>query len=133
MGKSGLNLPAGQRKVYQASATEQEIIAGALEVTEPEEKVFCILRRIEGYPKDKEENPLEPPNAEEKGKPEKWPDFFVSADETDRTMLQRLKLKLTDQLPPSNRMSRKVPWTDKGPELTEEYLTGVAEWVGGVP
>ncbi len=129
VGIDGLNLLAGRRKVFQASATEQEVLAGALEVPEPEEKVFCILRRIEGYPKDKGENPLEPPKPEEKGRDERWPDFFVSPDKADRNSLQRLKLNIADQLPPSNRLSRKVPWTDKGLELTEEYLTEVTDWV----
>jgi hypothetical protein len=37
---------------YTASATEQEIAAGALQVEEASEHVFCFLRGIEGLPQD---------------------------------------------------------------------------------
>jgi NACHT domain- and WD repeat-containing protein len=47
------NLPAQQRVKYLASATEQEIDAGALRVTDAEEHVFCFFRSIEGLPEDR--------------------------------------------------------------------------------
>ena len=116
-GTAGLDLPPMRRKIYQASATEQEVMAGALNVVEPEEKVFCVFRRIQGYPSD------------EQGNPRKGPDAFVSVDSDDRDKLQRLKLRLIDHLPRSCILSRNVAWVNQGPELTEKYLADLADWV----
>ena len=41
-----------RRIKYEASATEQEIINGALKVDDANEHVFCFLRDIQGLPKD---------------------------------------------------------------------------------
>jgi hypothetical protein len=116
-GKKGLDLPAGRRKIYQASATEQEVLAGALDVSEPEDKVFCVFRRIQEYPVDDE------------GNPRNGSDVFVSVDPEDREKHQRLKLRLVDRLPDSCIWSRSVAWGDQGPELTESYLSHLAHWV----
>ena len=43
--------------------------------------------------------------------------------------LQRLKLRLADRLPESCILSRSVAWGDHGPELTENYLADLADWV----
>ncbi len=48
-----LGLPAGQTMKYLASATEQEIEAGAMKIADAEKHVFCFFRRIEGLPADK--------------------------------------------------------------------------------
>ena len=42
------SLPVAARLRYRASATHQEIASGALEVGDPEEKVFCVFRTIDG-------------------------------------------------------------------------------------
>jgi hypothetical protein len=42
------DLPPARRLVYLASATEQEIAAGALQVPDPRGKVFCFFRDIDG-------------------------------------------------------------------------------------
>jgi WD40 repeat protein len=47
-----LGLPEGQRLKYLASATEQEIEAGAMRVEDAEKHVFAFFRRIEGLPRD---------------------------------------------------------------------------------
>ncbi len=46
-GKLGLHL---KRLPYTASATEQEIAAGALRVKEAPEHVLCFFRTIDGLP-----------------------------------------------------------------------------------
>jgi len=115
-GKEGLDLPAGRRKIYQASATEQEVLAGALDVSQPEDKVFCFFRRIQGYPIDSE------------GNPRNGSDAFISADPEDRDKLQRLKLRLVDRLPESCILTRSVDWGDEGPNLTDGYLGDLADW-----
>lgn len=106
-----------RRKIYQASATEQEVLAGALEVSSPGDKVFCCSRRIRGYPQDKDKNPEGPAKT------------YVSSAPEDRKKLQRLKLNLADQLPEANRLTREVPWANGGPEIAEEYLGEMADWV----
>ena len=45
-----LKFPDEQRFPYLTSATEQEIAAGALQVKEAPEHVFCFLRNIDGLP-----------------------------------------------------------------------------------
>ncbi|HMA18456.1 MAG TPA: hypothetical protein VKS03_08455, partial [Thermoanaerobaculia bacterium] len=49
---AGLDLPAGKRLKYAASATEQEIEAGALKIEDAEKHVFAFFRSIEGLPRD---------------------------------------------------------------------------------
>jgi hypothetical protein len=49
---SGLGFSDAQQLKFQASATEQEIEAGALRVADAEKHVFCFLRRIDGVPAD---------------------------------------------------------------------------------
>lgn len=49
---AGMNLSPEQLLKYKASATEQEIAAGALEVQDAREHVFCFFRSIRGLPHD---------------------------------------------------------------------------------
>jgi hypothetical protein len=44
------SLPKKQRLKYEASATHQEIAAGALQVENPERKVFCFFRSLSDLP-----------------------------------------------------------------------------------
>jgi hypothetical protein len=48
----GLDLTDDERRKYEASATEQEIAAGALTVTDAPEHVFCYFRTIPNLPHD---------------------------------------------------------------------------------
>ena len=41
-----------QQLRYNASATEQEIVAGAMQISDANEHVFCFLRHIQGLPHD---------------------------------------------------------------------------------
>jgi NACHT domain- and WD repeat-containing protein len=51
-GIEGLDLTEDERRKYEASATEQEIAAGALKVTDARDHVFCFFRKIERLPED---------------------------------------------------------------------------------
>jgi hypothetical protein len=51
-GIAGLDLTKDERRKYEASATEQEIAAGALKVRDAKEHVFCFFRKIERLPKN---------------------------------------------------------------------------------
>jgi len=44
------SLPMEARLKYESSATEQEIAVGALEVPDPQGKVFCFFRTLNGLP-----------------------------------------------------------------------------------
>jgi hypothetical protein len=48
-----LDFPPDERLKYEASATEQEIARGALQVEDAPGHVFCFFRAIEGMPKDR--------------------------------------------------------------------------------
>ncbi|HEX8920701.1 MAG TPA: AAA family ATPase, partial [Pyrinomonadaceae bacterium] len=45
----GMTLPPGEQVKYGASATEQEIIRGALDVHDAHEHVFCFFRQISNF------------------------------------------------------------------------------------
>jgi WD40 repeat protein len=47
-----LSLSSDETLKYTASATEQEIVAGALKVPDAKDHVFCFFREINGLPKD---------------------------------------------------------------------------------
>ena len=51
-GIGNLDLTEDERRKYEASATEQEIAAGALKVPDANEHVFGFFREIEGLPKE---------------------------------------------------------------------------------
>jgi hypothetical protein len=51
-GIDGLDLTEDERRKYEASATEQEIAAGALTIPDAPEHVFCYLRTIKNLPHD---------------------------------------------------------------------------------
>ncbi|MDA8083104.1 MAG: DUF4062 domain-containing protein, partial [Nitrospiraceae bacterium] len=51
---SSINLPSDALVKYQASATEQEIVRGALDAEGSEEHVFCFFRNFEKLPHGKE-------------------------------------------------------------------------------
>jgi len=51
-GIADLDLAANELRKYEASATEQEIAAGALKIPDASEHVFCFFRKIDGLPVD---------------------------------------------------------------------------------
>jgi hypothetical protein len=53
-----LSIPGESRMKYQGSATEQEIVAGAMKVEDAEEHVLCFVRRIDGLPRDSRAGPF---------------------------------------------------------------------------
>jgi NACHT domain- and WD repeat-containing protein len=55
-GIGGLDLTEDERRKYEASATEQEIAAGALKIPDAKDHVFCFFREIKGLPADQSAN-----------------------------------------------------------------------------
>ena len=94
-------LPNGARLEYEGSATAQEIAAGALSVADPEEKVSCLFRSIEGA-RDKDGRLL--PGTEE----------FIDADPRP---LDALKAELRRGLAGQGDAIREYTahWTSEGP------------------
>ncbi len=90
---------------YTASATEQEIAAGALRVEDAPEHVFCFFRRIEGLPRGYD------PAAGD----------FLDLDESDQSVDQEahdrqaaLKQRLAAFLPKRNLSTYPARWTGDG-------------------
>jgi DNA polymerase III delta prime subunit len=52
IGRLGWHADDPRRFKYEASATHQEIRAGALEAEDPQDHVFCYFREIDGLPED---------------------------------------------------------------------------------
>jgi hypothetical protein len=101
-GIEGLNLTSGERRKYEASATEQEIAAGALKVADAGEHVFCFFRRIEGLPEDQIARDFI--DLDEHG----------SVDSESRRALRGLSGLLEDRLP-ANIHQYKAGWRGDGP------------------
>jgi len=102
-----MNLNPDALAKYITSATEQEIINGALKVDDAHEHVFCFFREIENLPRDK--------NAEgyidlkESGEP----------DKEAEDLLKKLKKRLEENLP-ANIYKYKVKWTGSG--ITTDHI-----------
>jgi len=78
----GLELSEERRRIYESSATEQEIMAGALETGAPEGRAFCFTREInlkEGDPDPRQADAQDP---------------ILSFVDSDQRPLQELKQKL---------------------------------------
>lgn len=98
-------LTPAQRSVCTASATEQEIERGALQVDDAREHVFCFFRRIQGpYPE---------------------------ADARASERLVRLKSRLREKLPAGNIHEYTAQWSRAGdrqpPAMTLEHLPHLCE------
>lgn len=91
---------------YSASATEQEIISGALQVSDAKEHVFCFLRDIEGMPDD--------------GRA----DNFMDADPENRQKQENLKNNLRKQL--SDNVHRYTAFWRDG-EISHTHLEQLCE------
>ena len=91
---------------YLASAVEQEIFAGAFDVTDAAEHVFAFIRRIDALPED----------AADAG--------FIDTDQWSREAAGRLKERLRQQLP-NHVYEYRTRWVDGAP--SHEYLARLAD------
>jgi WD40 repeat protein len=94
---------------YTASATDQEIVAGALKVTDADEHVFCYFRGIEGLAKD-ERRTSEGRAKDQRSK--EYRDADVDAAQKQAELKERLRRKL-----PGNVHEYKARWQGEGPSL----------------
>ncbi|MGD8238788.1 MAG: DUF4062 domain-containing protein [Armatimonadota bacterium] len=107
-----LQLSDDARLKYEASATEREIVHGALGVADAGEHVFGFFRRIEGLPDDERA----------------W--AYVDLDETGtvddeaQRRLRQLKARLADHLP-GNIHRYAARWSGQG--ITSEHLKALCE------
>jgi WD40 repeat protein len=86
------------RLKYTASATEQEIVAGALKVPDASQHVFCFMRGIQGLPED-----------------DSAAGYRETAPEAARKQSE-LKMRLKEQLP-GNAHEYTAQWQGNGPGL----------------
>ena len=123
---AGLGLTEERQRAYLASATEQEIAAGAFEAERPNQ-VICFIREIEGYPDPRACGPDAPVR--------RWVD-------PDQSPLAGIKQRLRERLaarPESpdgaHRPKRgllleeTVGWAGDRPAIDEVYLDRFAEGV----
>jgi hypothetical protein len=115
----GMSLEADRRRVYEASATEQEIAAGALELGAPEGRAFCFIREIELG-----EGDPEPGDADEDAPIRTFVD-------PDQTQLEALKSGLAG-LPGARYRAgwdreRDAPTTDHLEALAADVLTALRD------
>jgi WD40 repeat protein len=109
-----LNMEASKRLKYEASATHQEIAAGALAVEDASEHVFGFIREVSNLPQDdRAQDYLELNND-------------GSPDEDKRDRLESLKRTLRNQLG-DNIFPVKAEWS--GEEITDEHLQGLCDQV----
>ncbi len=104
-GKSSLLAEA--RLKYESSATQQEIAVGALEVENPEDKVFCFFRTLKGLPDDiqpGESLASEYRDLDDDGRP----------DTVAEARLKALKDELRERVPASVH-EYEAQWTEEGP------------------
>jgi WD40 repeat protein len=109
---SKIQLSEQQRMKYMASACEQEIEAGAFNVTDAHEHVYAFIREIRGLPED-------------------WrAKRFVDMDENDlpdreaRSALERLKIRLKNYLP-GNVYKHQAIWING--TITYDHLDQLCE------
>jgi WD40 repeat protein len=112
-----------QRSKYIASATEQEITHGALQVTDAQQHVFCFFRAITDIPLD--QSVAEFVDLDEDGNP----------DTEAQGLLRALKLRLSRALP-GNVHEYETRWTGSGissdhiNKLCEDVLTSLSRVIG---
>jgi len=103
-GTRELDLSTIARLKYEASATEQEVVRGALTVQEAEAHVFCFFRSIAGLPQDATAGHFR--DLDPHGRP----------DLDARKRLERLKEKIRQRLP-GNVHEYHADWNPNGPTL----------------
>lgn len=105
-------LPPGEMIKYTSSATEQEILAGAMGVLDAHDHVFCSLRQIEGLPD----------NAEGVGYIDLNPD--QQCDQVSAARLKDLKNRLQEVMP-ANVHHYRSKWL--GNAITYDHLDQLCE------
>jgi len=91
---------------YTASAIEQEIFAGAFDVTDAADHVFAFIRSIDGLPE----------GAAAAG--------FTDTDQESRNAAEQLRARLRQRLP-NNVYEYRTPWIDDAP--SQEHLPHLAQ------
>jgi len=109
----GILLTEDQRLKYTASATEQEITAGAMQVSDAPEHVFCFFRKIKNLPK-KMASAKDFVDLDENG----------DIDKDSAEKLEALKNSLRSRLP-GNVFEYEADWAEKG--LTASHLDRLCE------
>ena len=102
-----LDLPRHRRLTYEASATHQEIAAGALQVEDAPEHVLCFFREIDGLPEDARGAPFLDLDAD--GRP----------DAQAQAQLGQLKAGLKQRLG-GNVVGYRARWT--GETITRDHI-----------
>jgi hypothetical protein len=97
----GPDLPENRRLAYTASATHQEIAAGAIQVDDAEKHVICTFRQIEGLPQDARAKDYL--DLDEDG----------GLDRPAQAKLLALKAQLRERLP-QNIVEYQAEWTGEG-------------------
>jgi len=118
---SDIGLKEEQKLKYEASATEQEISAGAMKVPDAQNHVFCFFRKILTQKKLPLAEDL-PPNGSAK-------DFIDLIDKKDldteaQTRLDELKKRLSDELP-DNIFKYEAEWKKNG--ITTDHIKKLQE------
>jgi len=104
-----LDLPEADRRKYEASATEQEIVAGALDVSAPQGHAFAFIRELTGdYP-----DPAEAAAGE----------AILDYADPDQAPLDRLKNLIRSALPVRTYPAR---WDPRHGNPTTDHLDGLA-------
>ncbi|NLD95836.1 MAG: NACHT domain-containing protein, partial [Synergistaceae bacterium] len=101
---------------FRASATHQEIAAGALDVETPEEKVLCIFRRIAGIPADC-------------GPEEKRAVAMYIDDDSTAQEVEKLKNELRNRLPEENVIEVGTEWSSAERAPFTKYIDDLDEKV----
>jgi hypothetical protein len=109
---------------YLASATEQEIRAGALAVEDAGDHVYCFFRSIDGLPHDETSKGFEDlkrTNPDSEG----WAEFEPDTDAADR--LSSLKASLTECVGKTNVFHYSAQWSPfQGEDRPRDELVAVA-------
>ncbi len=110
---------------YLASATEQEIQAGALAVEDAADHVYCFLRSIGGLPHDETSKSFEDlrlVDPDEAG----WAEYEPDSDATER--LNDLKARLADRVGGANVVDYSASWSSyERQDQTRDELIAVAD------
>ena len=122
----GTDLDDDRSRVYEASATEQEIVAGALEIGAPEGRAFCFVREIKlekGDPDPKEASErVKTAEEKEKEAAEKAP--ILTFVDPDQAPLEGLKSELASAGIPVEFYP--VPWDKERGRPATDYLEQLA-------
>lgn len=115
-----------RRVKYEASATHQEIIRGALDVPDAHEHVYCFFRKIENID-DLLKDLLKAPDLLEAPKAKDFVDLDDSGhlDEKVQNQLESLKEELLRRRLPDNIFEYRAKWTGSG--VTTEHIGDLPE------